>query len=104
MAGILQVNYDEMDAASRQIQTLSADAQRLIESYNGEIQKLTAFFTGVADDEMLNQHQSCMAKLKFTPEMLQQMGAAIATASAKLREGEESAKAAISSTVTADGQ
>jgi WXG100 family type VII secretion target len=102
MAQILQINYEEMAAASQNLNAMSQEAEALLGRFDKEIQQLTGFFEGVADQELLAQKESCRQRLNHTPLMLAQMSTAIRTASEKIREGEEQAKAAISSIVVDD--
>ena len=98
----VQVDYDAMTSAAGKYTQMSAKTADLAQESMATYNDITAYWEGVADDEMKSQMDTCQKRLVTVQQMFEEVSKALTQTVQTFQEADAKAKTTINSTIVSD--
>jgi uncharacterized protein YukE len=103
MGGIpMKFDYAVAEECYKQFTTLNQQALDLVAAFKANADKATAPWEGQADNAFVQETESCMNKLRYTPQMIDECARALQFAITTFREAEANIASNTASTIVSD--
>jgi uncharacterized protein YukE len=100
--GLMKFDYAIANECVAQFNTLQQQALDLVAAFKANADKATAPWEGQADNAFVQETDSCMTKLRFTPQMIDECAKALQFAITAFSEAEATIAQNTASTVVSD--